>query len=284
MMTTNVELLGSYWTLAGGAQPHTDKEYSPFDFKDRVAAAARAGFKGIGLWHADIAYILPKRSLKEMKQILDDHGIKHVELEFLTDWFFDGEKKQQADATNRMLLEAAEALGARHVKAGEFVRNNIPMPHMVEAFAALCADAANHGTRILYEMMPFSNIDSVEKALELVEGAGAPNGGIVFDLWHIVKAGIPYEKVARVPLRYMRAIEINDGTFECPWSLHEDTVNHRRLCGEGEFDVKGFVARMLQAGYDGPWGIEVLNEDLRKKPLEEVVTSAFSTTMAQFPR
>jgi sugar phosphate isomerase/epimerase len=283
MMTTNVELLGSYWTLAGGAQPHTDKEYSPFDFKDRVAAAARAGFRGFGLWHADIAHILQKRSLKDMKQILDDHGIKYVELEFLTDWFFDGEKKQQADATNRMLLEAAEALGARHVKAGEFVRNNIPMPRMIETFSALCADAANHGTRILYEMMPFSNIDSVEKALELVEGAGAPNGGIVFDLWHIVKGKVPYERVARVPPRYLRAIEINDGTFECPWAMHEDTINHRRLCGEGEFDVKGFVALMLQAGYDGPWGIEVLNEDLRKKPLEQVVTSAFRTTMAQFP-
>lgn len=283
-MTTKVELLGSYWTLAGGAQPHTDKEYSPFDFKDRVAAAARAGFKGIGLWHADIAHILQRRSLKEMKQILDDHGIKHVELEFLTDWFFNDERKKAADATNRLLLEAAEALGARHVKAGEFVRNNIPMPRMVETFAALCAEAANHGTRVLYEMMPFSNIDSVENALELVQGAGAPNGGIVFDLWHIVKGKVPYEKVARVPLRYLRGIEINDGTFECPWEMHEDTINHRRLCGEGEFDVKGFVALMLQAGYEGPWGIEVLNEELRKKPLDEIVTRAFSTTMAQFPR
>lgn len=284
MMPNNVELLGSYWTLAGGAQPHTDKEYSPFDFKDRVAAAARAGFKGIGLWHADLAHILQRRSLKEMKQILDDHGIKHIELEFLTDWFFDDERKKAAEPTKRLLLEAAEVLGARHVKAGEFVRNNIPMPRMVETFAALCAEAANHGTRVLYEMMPFSNIDSVENALDLVQGAGAPNGGIVFDLWHIVKGKVPYEKVARVPLRYLRGIEINDGTFECPWDMHEDTINHRRLCGEGEFDVKGFVALMLQAGYDGPWGIEVLNEEFRKKPLEEIVTRAFSTTMAQFPR
>ena len=79
-------------------------------------------------------------------------------------------------------------------------------------------------------------------------------------------------------------MEINDGTFEAPWSLHEDTINHRRLCGEGEFDVKGFVERLQKAGYQGPWGIEVLSEELRKKPLEEVTTRAFQTTMAQFPR
>ena len=74
-MTYNVELLASYWTIAGGALPHTDKEYSPFDFKDRVEAIARAGFKGMGIWHSDLAHILERRSLKEMKQILDGNGM-----------------------------------------------------------------------------------------------------------------------------------------------------------------------------------------------------------------
>jgi hypothetical protein len=41
-----MELLASYWTIAGGAQPHTDRDYSPLDFRDRVAAAARAGYRG----------------------------------------------------------------------------------------------------------------------------------------------------------------------------------------------------------------------------------------------
>ena len=78
-------------------------------------------------------------------------------------------------------------------------------------------------------------------------------------------------------------IEINDGTFTAPWSLFEDTINHRRLCGEGEFDVRGFVATMLEAGYRGPWGIEVLNEDLRQLPPDQIAPRAFATTRAQFP-
>ncbi len=282
-MAKNVDLLDSYWTLAGAAEPHTDKEYSPFDFKDRVEAAARAGFKGVGIWHADLANTLKKRSLKDMRKILDDNGIKQIELEFLMDWFEDGEKKKQSDAMKKMLLEAASALGARHVKVGEFERSSCPMPKMIAAFAALCKDAAEHGTRIVYEMMPFSQIDSVEKALELVDGAGAKNGGICFDLWHISKLKIPHEKVARVPLKYLLAVEINDGTWECPWSLHEDTINHRLFCGDGEYDVKGFVSAVLKAGYDGPWGIEVLNADWRKKSLSELVAKAYSSTSAQFP-
>jgi sugar phosphate isomerase/epimerase len=280
-MKDNIELLASYWTISGGV-PHTDREYSLFDFKDRVESAAKAGFKGFGIWHADLDHVLEKRSLKEMKQILDDNGIKHVELEFLTDWFLDGERRKKSDIQRTKLLKAAEALRARHVKVGDFFKEKTPLPRLIESFRSLCADAAERGTRIAFELMPFATIDTLTETLRMVEGAGAENGGICFDLWHIVKLGIPYEEVARVQQQYIVSIEINDGTFQCPWSLHEDTINHRRLCGEGEFDVKGFVSVMRKAGYAGPWGIEVLSEDLRQKPLAELTTRSFNTTMTQF--
>jgi hypothetical protein len=68
-----------------------------------------------------------------MKQILDDNGIKHVELEFLTDWFLDGERKRQSDLCRTMLLDAAEALQAHHLKVGDFYRETAPMPQLIEA-------------------------------------------------------------------------------------------------------------------------------------------------------
>ena len=280
-MTPNVELLASYWTISGGL-PHTDREYSPYDFKDRVEAAARAGFQGFGIWHADLDQVRQKYSLREMKGILDDNGIRHVELEFLTDWFLEGDRRKQSDIRKQSLLEAAEVLRARHIKVGDFFQENCPMGRLVEAFATLCKEAADHGTRIGFELMPFAMIRTLPESIEMLQGAGAENGGIIFDLWHIVKLGIPYEEVSRVPPEYVVGVELNDGTLHAPWSLHEDTINHRRLCGDGEFDVKGFVQCMLKAKYDGPWGIEVLSEDLRKRPLEEVTPRAFATTLAQF--
>ncbi|HXY52301.1 MAG TPA: sugar phosphate isomerase/epimerase [Terriglobales bacterium] len=280
-MSGNAELLASYWTISA-APPHTDREYSLFDFRERVEAAARAGFKGFGIWHADLEHVLRTRSLQEMKRILDDNGIKYVELEFLTDWFLDGERKKRSDLKRKMLLGAAEALGARHVKVGDFQRQKCPMPHLIEAFAELCAEGAEHGTQIGFELMPFAMIDSLEDSRKMVEGAGAENGGIVFDLWHLVKLGIPYAEIERVPLQLVTSVELNDGTFSAPWSLHEDTVNHRRLCGEGEFDIRGFIDCLQRMGYTGPWGIEVLSETLRQWPLERLTTQAFSTTAAQF--
>lgn len=282
MVTQNVELLASYWTIAGGAMPHTDREYSPFDFKDRVEAAARAGFKGLGIWHADLDHTLKSRSLKEMKQILDDNGMKYLELEFLRDWFVDGEGKKQSDVEKKKLLEAAAALRAKHLKVGDFDRTKTPMPRLIESFAELCADAAKYGATIGFELMPFAMIDTLKDALSMVEGAGAKNGGIILDTWHVAKLGIPYEGVARMPKQYLTSVELNDGTYEAPWSLFEDTINHRRFCGEGEFEVKRFIECVWKTGYTGPFGIEVLSQELRQKPLEEMTRRAFQTTMSQF--
>jgi|SRR5579862_1773708 len=279
-MKSDVDLLASYWTISCGI-PHTDKEYSPFDFRERVEAAARAGFTGFGIWHADLEHVLRTRTLREIKQILDGNGIKYLELEFLTDWFLEGERKKQSDVCKKMLLDASEVLRPHHIKVGDFYQLATPMPRLIERFAQLCSEAAERGTKVGFELMPFSMIQTLQDSIELVRGSGASNAGICLDTWHIVKLKIPYDELRRIPAQFIISVELNDGTLKCPWTLHEDTVNHRRFCGEGEFDLKGFIAAVHDAGYHGPWGIEVLNEESRKWPLEKLTTHAFQTTMAQ---
>lgn len=279
------EILASYWTICGGAEPHTDHEWSPFGLRERAEAASKAGFTGLGIWHADLVHLEERHQLAEMRQILADNGIRHLELEFLTDWFLPaGERRTASDVLRRIILNAAGELGARHVKVGDFFDSPVAMPQLIDAFGQLCRDAAGHGTRICFELMPFSVIDSLEDALTLVQGADQPNGGICIDLWHVVKLGIAYERVAAIPPRFLTSIELNDGYLKTPagMTLHEETIGHRQFCGEGEFDVRGFVETMVRAGYPGPWGIEVLNAAHRKLPLIDVVERAYRTTRAQF--
>lgn len=281
-MKKQIELVAAYWTISG-AFPGAEPEYSPFDFKQRVEAAARAGFKGLGIWHADLDHILERRTLKEMKQILDDNGMKYVEVEFLTDWFLDGERKRQSDIRKRGLLAAAEALQATQVKVGDFYRRKCPMPRLMEAFGELCSEAAEHGTRIAFEPMSAAMIHTLKDSLAMVRGAGAENGGIVLDLWHVVNLGISYQEVSCVPLPFLFGVELNDGTLARPENLPPDAVEPRTFCGEGEFDIPGFIKSVEKTGYRGPWGSEVFAEELLQKPLEELTTHAFHTTMAQFP-
>ena len=277
-MIQPVELMNLFWTTAG-VFPGVG-EISRFDFKDRVEAAARAGFKGIGIWHTDLEHILVHRPLQEMRMILDDNGIKHLELEFLTDWFLTGARKAESDSRKRRLLEASAALHAKHVKVGDFYNTACPMPRIVEAFAALCKDAEDYGATIGFEFMASAMIANLKDALTMVETAGAKNGGLVLDIVHVVNLGIPYEEVSRIPVQYLINVELNDGTL--PGSPRHDPSRARRFCGEGEFDIKGFIGCVAETGYAGPWAVEVFSEELTGLSLEDLNARAFRTTMAQF--
>ncbi|MCJ7735711.1 MAG: sugar phosphate isomerase/epimerase [Anaerolineae bacterium] len=277
-MKHDVELMNLYWTISG-VFPGVG-EISRFDFRDRVEAAAKAGFKGIGIWHTDLEHILYDRTLQEMKVILDDNGIEHIELEFLTDWFLGGARKAESDSRKRRLLEASQALHAKHIKVGDFYSTVCPMPRIIEAFAALCRDAEDYGATIGFEFMASAMIDNLKDSLTMVEAAGAKNGGLVLDMAHVANGSISHEEIRSIPLQYLTNVELNDGTL--PGSPKHDPSRVRRFCGEGEFDIKGLIKCVTEMGYTGPWAVEVFSEELVGLSLEELNTRAFETTTAQF--
>ena len=64
---------------------------------------------GVGIWHADLEHLLETRTLRELKGIFDDNGLRHLELEFLMDWFLDpdDERRREADRIRTLLWAAA---------------------------------------------------------------------------------------------------------------------------------------------------------------------------------
>ena len=276
-----IELLGSYWTIAGPTVPHEGREYSLFDFKDRVEMLGKVGFTGMGLWHADLDHILETYTLKEMKQILEYNGIDHLELEFLTDWFTEGELRKQSDIQREKFMRASEVLHPRHIKIGDFKGGEFEMSRLIDTFAGVCEDAAKVGTKIIYEMIPISMVKTVKDSLTMIEGANQPNGGFMLDSWHIVKTRTPYEEVAAIPKHILMGVELNDGYIDAPegMSLVEETTEHRQLLGEGEFDLKGLIKAIRATGYDGVYGVEILNKDLKTWPLDKAVTRVYETTL-----
>ncbi len=273
----DVELINLYWTTSGMLPG--EGEISRYDFRDRVEAAARAGFVGVGLWHTDLEHVMLHRSLKEMKAILDDNGIRHLELEFLTDWFLDGGRKRESDRRKQRLLRASEALAAHHIKVGDFYRSSAPMPAIVEAFAALCKEAREHGTSIGFEPMPSSMISNLHDSLRLLETAGAANGGLILDISHMVNMRVSFDEIARAPSGSFVCIELNDGTL--PGSPGHNP-SARRFCGQGDFDIRGFVEAVRRSGYAGPWALEVYGKDSVGLPLGELNQRAFQTAAAVF--
>jgi sugar phosphate isomerase/epimerase len=282
----NVELLGLYWTVSGPVEVHTGREWSLFDWADRCAEARKVGFSGLGIWHTDLQHVLETRSLTEMKDAFDSNGLAYLELEFLMEWFLDeeDERRRASDKIRRLLFDAAGALGAHHIKVGNIPGIPAELSQLTERFGELCADAARYtDAKIVYEFMPFdTNVRSVDAALAVVGGADAANGGIAIDTWHMSKLGIAPDDLRRIPLEYLSWVELSDGRLENLDDLVDETVNHRELPGEGEIDLHAYVEACRDHGYAGPWGVEVLSEELRNNPIDVIFRRAYETTAAQF--
>jgi sugar phosphate isomerase/epimerase len=278
-----VQLANAYWTSAGPVDVHTGREWSQYDFADRCAEAAKVGFAGLGLWHADIEHQMEGgRSLREMKRMLEDNGLRLYELEFLMDWFVDDDDRPNADRIRKLLFEAAGELGAHHIKAGNIPGKPCEMGRLKEAYAKLVADAAQHtSAKVLYEFMPFDvNVNSVDTALEVIDGLD--HTGVVIDTWHMAKLDIKPDDLRRFGADKLGWIELSDGQYEWMEDRIDEVVNRRKLPGEGEFDIRGYVQVALDIGYSEPWGVEVLSEDLRALPFDEMYRRAYESAAAQF--
>lgn len=272
------DLLATCWTTAGDAAPLRGDERSPVPLRERIEAAAAAGFRGLGLIHPDLVAAEREYGMSGIRAMLEDNGLIHLELELLTNWWTDGPLREKSDRVRRKLLAAAEALGARHIKIGPDVADALwDHHHWVAEFAVLAADAHEAGTKVGLEFLPWSNIKTVHDGLRLVQDAAHHAGGLIIDVWHTERAGTPPADLAAVPLRYIIGVELSDADSVVVGTLFEDTVYRRRLCGQGSFDLQGFITALRSTGWTGPWGVEILSAEMRQLPVREAVRAAYAT-------
>ncbi len=271
-------IIASYWSVAGDRFPGCGNEASPFSFRDRYETAGRLGFAGAGFVHDDLVRARETIGYGELSSILKANGILDLEVEILTDWFADGERRAASDAVRRDLLEAGEKLGARHLKvSGDFNSPAVSLDQMAEDFAGLCRDAAEVGLPVGIEVMPFTNLSTLDAAMRVVTASGANNGGLLLDLWHMERGGVDFAAIAALPKGAIVSIEIDDAAADVVGDLWNDTLHHRLPCGEGSFDIPGFLQAVATAGYDGPVGVEIIARDHRKRPLREAAAIAIES-------
>ena len=214
-----------------------------------------------------------------MRQVLDEHGLEQLELEFLGDWFLDPATSAGRQPTRRALLFEAAELPAHHIKAGNIMGTECELPRIVEGFAELCADAAKHtDAKIVYEFMPYDvQVNDVDTALgrrgrrrrtaasRSTRGTSASCGSS--------------RRSRRIPSRFVSWVELSDGYEYARTARRGDQPPP--AAGEGEFPIAEYVAVFRELGYDGPWGVEVLSEELRNLPIEQIFDRAYETTSAQ---
>lgn len=171
------EFLATCWTTAGDTAPDQDDQRSPLDLRERVEAARDAGFTAFGLLYADLVEAERAYGIAGIRSLFEGNGIRHVELELLTDWWADGPRRVASDTVRVGMLKAIEALGARTFKIGPDVADEPwELDVWAKEFALLAAQADGVGARLGVEPLPWSNLKTVHDGLRLVEAMRPPGG------------------------------------------------------------------------------------------------------------
>ena len=275
------DLVSSHFTLTG-SQPMTPPRFS---FAERAAAAAEAGFAGIGLLGDDY-FAEQEQGLTDSgaAAILADHGLELAEVEFLFDWSAGDDEPERA-ANGRQLEHrvwaVADAFGPRVVSVGELVPAEMlpPFEALAERFGALCDRAAAHGLLVALEFMPFCGIPDIATGRALVEAVGRANAGLNVDSYHYFR-GSPDPEVLRAVGDRVFMIQLDDADAEVVGELFEDTMLRRRYPGEGSFDLVEFLRILDEAGASAPKSVEILSVDNQSLAVEEAARRAHDSTRA----
>lgn len=256
-------------------------ERSPFNALDRVRTAAETGWSGVGFVLDDLRQIRDSIGYARLRDEITSAGLAHVEVELCSGWWKDdgGWRTHWEE-----LLEAAQALDAAFIKIGT---ESAPAVDDFESFVAplrhLAEEAASAGTKVALEPLPFGLIASIPQGAELVRRVDHPAAGLIVDYWHVFRAGTDFDQLKEsLTADMVFGVELCDADAEPVGTLFEDTRDNRRLIGEGEQDVQGFVDVVKEIGFDGPWGVEILSAEHRRRPLREALEVARSSALTAF--
>ena len=112
----------------------------------------------------------------------------------------------------------------------------------------------------LYEL--FSGIRGT---LDLIDRIGRVNVGILFDTYHFHCGDSELADIAAAG-RAINHVHLNDAPPGDP-STFDDSV--RRLPGDGVMDIAAISNALDAAGYRGPGGVEIFNDEMRALPIAE---------------
>lgn len=254
------ELIAAHWLLAG-QRPSAHPVPCAADLRERCAQAAAAGYAGIGLLDAELAWEVARHGMSGVCAMIEDAGLRHVELEALTGWWLEGDEWRRA--FDRMAT-AGRAIGAHIIKAtGDFSAEPLSAGAMAAAFDPLGHMARDSGMPVALEIIAFSNIAHVPTALQVLGDHAGKGAGLMLDSWHFARRDLPLDTVAALPAALVLGVEISDIGSRIEGDIFTDTLDHRLVPGEGVYPIGAFLRAIAATGYAGPIGLEVLNANLR---------------------
>lgn len=249
---------------------------------EQLRAAAIAGCEALAVTPSDyIKWLGSSTSTRDMLSMARDSGVRITHLDPFVRWV-DRWKPDLSEDTFPLdsiafelddFFRMAAALEVTSFTAwGGFPVGRYTVPELTDAFGALCRRAQREGLQCMLEFIPVFGIRDLATAWAIVDGAAAPNGSIVLDLWHYIRGGRDDALLGRIPGEKIGAVQLCDATLEVPKgvSLAFDGLNNRRAPGEGEFPIDEILDALRSSGGIRRIGVEVFSSEFDRMSADQI--------------
>ncbi|HKJ25236.1 MAG TPA: sugar phosphate isomerase/epimerase [Myxococcota bacterium] len=240
------------------------------DLPTLCRAARAGGFAGITLWpdHVERARAAGHRDADLCARIADA-GLVVADLDPLLTWLPD-DPVPDGFADEATFHALAETFGARSINAAQGFGASLDRDRAAEAFAGVCDRAAERGLLVTLEYLPWSGIPDAATALDVVERAGRANGTVMVDAWHTLRGPTDEAQLRALPGARIGSVQLSDAPAEAAADPVDETMNARRLPGEGDAPLAEWIRILDACGLAAPIGVEVFSQALRALPPEDV--------------
>jgi sugar phosphate isomerase/epimerase len=261
------------------------------DFRERVEAAAAAGFTAISMWGRDRSEAHAQGlSDADIRLVLDDNGIAVADLSALTTWLpgteavgggVFGAGHPFFGWSERDFLETGEAVQARSLTLTDIAGLDVGVDEAAAAFAGVCDRAAEYGLLVQIEFMSLSSLRTIGEAWAVVEEAGCVNGGIVLDSWHFFRTGTLADLKA-IPADRITGLQISDA-LRTPHSDPAHDTATRLMPGDGELPLRDLLVALRGGGCVAPIGVEMFGEAIEGCSAGEIAERSHAAIVSVLP-
>jgi sugar phosphate isomerase/epimerase len=245
------------WTTGEGSDIVTD-----------VEAARRAGFAAIEIcdWKIE-RYLASGGQMYRLRDGIERAGLQVLTINTLDDSTIHaaGSQAEKIERCRQLCIWARD-LNCPYIIAGPSYHRAPPVPpasirrQSAEALREYARIAADHHVSVGFEFHGYAtcSIRTVPDALGAVDDAGQPNIGLIIDAFHFHVGGTSLGNLAHMDTSRLYVVHLTDADHPDRASLKK--VN-RKFPGEGALPLKAFVEALKQAGYDGPYSLELLRPE-----------------------
>ena len=233
-----------------------------------LSAISKAGFEAVELRRDETFEYLKNHSVEDLKQLLERNKLKCItfnaielfslcpEEEF---WNIYNYTEKLMDIGNE--IDCDMIIAVPSFIDDPSVSNDTIISKTLERLGKLADLAEVYDFKLGFEPLGFPNcsVRKIDMALKIIESKEMPEMGLVIDTFHYFVGEHSINELEKIPLDELWLIHLNDA-IEKPYNELQDS--HRVLPCQGFFNLKKFVKKLKEIGYDKWLSLELFNEKI----------------------